>query len=121
MEKSKPRFMDYFLLVTLAAIFGNSFMLVGVIVDEIPSVTLVTLRLTIAALIFLVAMIFVKQKLPAMGRIWIVITGVAVFGNVAPFFLISWGQEKVDAGLAAIIRRLYAFDDNCIGTFCHAG
>jgi len=102
MEKTKPRFMDYLLLVTLAAIFGNSFMLVGVIVDEIPSVTLVTLRLGIAALIFLVAMLFAKQKLPAWGRIWIVITGVAVFGNVAPFFLISWGQEKVDAGLAAI-------------------
>jgi len=102
MDKAKPGFFDYFLLVTLAAIFGSSFMLVGVIVDEIPSVTLVTLRLGITALIFLAAMIFVKQRLPAPGRTWITIIGVAVFGNVAPFFLISWGQEKVDAGLAAI-------------------
>lgn len=102
MENTKPRLLDYLLLVMLAAIFGISFMLVGVIVDEIPSITLVTLRLGIAALIFLVAMIFVKQKLPPWGQIWIVIFGVALFGNVAPFFLISWGQEKVDAGLAAI-------------------
>lgn len=102
MEKAEPRFFDYFLLVILAAIFGNSFMLVGIVVDELPSVTVVTLRLVMAALIFLAAMIAMKQRLPAIGKIWIVITGVAILGNVAPFFLITWGQEKVDAGLAAI-------------------
>lgn len=103
MENTGPRFVDYVLLVTLAAIFGNSFMLVGVIVEEIPSVTLVTLRLVIAAIIFLVIMVMVGQRLPAFGLIWFVIIGVALFGNVVPFFLISWGQEKVDAGLAAIL------------------
>ncbi|MCP4070117.1 MAG: DMT family transporter [Hyphomicrobiales bacterium] len=103
MITTRPGFTDYILLVTLAAIFGNSFMLVGVVVEEIPSVTLVTLRLVIAAVIFLVAMGMAGQRLPSLGRIWFVITAVALFGNVAPFFLIAWGQEKVDAGLAAIL------------------
>ncbi len=103
MINTRPGFTDYILLVTLAAIFGNSFMLVGVVVKEIPSVTMVTLRLVIAAAIFLVAMGMAGQRLPSLGRIWLVITAVALFGNVAPFFLIAWGQEKVDAGLAAIL------------------
>ena len=99
---AKPVFYDYFLLVMLAAIFGSSFMLIGVIVTEMPSLTLVVARLAIAAVIFLVAMVWVGQRLPPFGRIWIFIIGAAICGNALPFFLISWGQERVDAGLAAI-------------------
>ena len=95
-------FVDYLLLVTLAAIFGSSFMLIGVILQEIPTITLVTIRVGIAAIFFVIAMLAVGQRLPDFGRIWIFIFCSAVLGNVLPFFLISWGQERVDAGLAAI-------------------
>ncbi len=106
MERSRPQFSDYVLLVTLAVIFGSSFMLTKVAVVEIPAATLVALRLGIAALIFLIAMAWMGQRPPAFGRVWIFIFGAALFGNALPFFLISWGQEKVDAGLAAILMAM---------------
>ena len=70
--------------------------------DEVPPVTLVTIRLAIATLIFLPLMKYKNQHLPAFGMIWLPIIASSIFGNALPFFLISWGQEKVDAGLAAI-------------------
>ncbi|MCF6322096.1 MAG: DMT family transporter [Rhizobiaceae bacterium] len=103
MNKVRPAFSDYALLVTLAAIYGGSFMLTKVAVVEIPAATLVAMRLGIAAVIFGAAMFWVGQRLPGPGKIWLIILAAALFGNALPFYLISWGQESVDAGLAAIL------------------
>ena len=43
------------------------------------------------------------QTLPRNREIWITIAIAAVIGNVVPFILISWGQEQIDSGLAAIL------------------
>jgi len=97
---------DYALLVLLAVIFGASFTMTSVSVAEIPPATLVAGRLLIAAVILFVAMKFAGQKLPPFDRVWIIIFCSALFGNALPFFLISWGQETVDAGLAAILMAI---------------
>lgn len=78
-------------------------MLTKVALAEIPAATLVAFRLIVASVIFAVMMLISGQKLPGIGKVWIYITGAALFGNAAPFLLIAWGQEKVDAGLAAIL------------------
>lgn len=98
-----PGLLDYTLIVLLAAIFGASFMLTKVAVQDIPPATVVLFRLVIASAILYVAMRLRSQSLLQVrgaGRDLIL---AAVFGNAAPFFLISWGQERVDAGLAAIL------------------
>ncbi len=103
MGKAQPGITDYALVVLLAAIFGGSFMLTKVAVAEIPAATLVAFRVIVASAIFVVMMLKAGQRLPPFGKIWAYIAGAAFFGNAAPFFLIAWGQEKVDAGLAAIL------------------
>lgn len=103
MDRTAPNTVDYVLLVTLSAIFGGSFMLTKVAVAEIPAATLVAIRLALASMIFVAVMYVMGQKFPRFGKIWIPILAAALTGNAMPFFLISWGQEKVDAGLAAIL------------------
>lgn len=49
---------------------------------------------------------FAGQKLPKAGRIWIYIFLSGMFGNALPFALVSWGQVKVEAGLAAIFMAI---------------
>ena len=100
---SKAAPFDYFLLVSLAAIFGSSFMMTKVAVAEIPPATLVTSRMAIASVILLAAAAMAGQRIPEFNRDWWYIAGTALFGTALPFLLISWGQEKVDAGLAAIL------------------
>ncbi len=103
MAITSPKTIDYLMLVGLAAIFGGSFMLTKVAVMDIPAATLVTIRLGLAAMMFFVVMKVKGQSMPPFGWIWVAIAGAALFGNSLPFFLISWGQERVDAGLAAIL------------------
>lgn len=101
--KSSPSLADYALLVLLAAIFGSSFLMTKVGVAEIPPVTFVACRFVIAAIILGLAMVRAGQRFPAWGSVWLWIAGAALFGNALPFFLITWGQVRVDAGLAAIL------------------
>ncbi len=102
-QDTKAGLFDYGLLITLAAIFGASFMLTKIAVAEVPPVTIVFLRLLLASMIIGVAMVLAGQGPRALSGFWPIIVLAALFGNALPFFLISWGQERVDAGLAAIL------------------
>lgn len=101
-----PLVFDYALLMTLAAIFGGAFMLTKIAVAEVPPATIVLARLVIAALFVGLAMVIAGQKLAPMLDHWKPIVVAGFFGNAMPFFLISWGQEKVDAGLTAILMAV---------------
>ena len=100
---SKPSLNDYALLISLSAMFGASFLLIKISIVEIPTLTLVAARLLIAAVILWVTMKMAGQQFPRGTKIWIWIIVAAIFGNVLPWWLITWGQVKVDAGLTAIL------------------
>ena len=99
----KPGLGAYALLVVLALIWGGSFMFIKIGLDTIPPVTLTAIRMTAAAAVLLVAARLAQQALPRGAHVWGVITLAALFGNVFPFSLISWGEEVIDSGLAAIL------------------
>lgn len=103
---NNPGLKDYGLLISLAAIFGLSFIFTNIGVQEIPPLSVAALRLFIALLIMYPVMRLAGQKLPASGRIWIYIFLSSLFGNALPFALVSWGQVKVEAGLAAIFMAV---------------
>jgi drug/metabolite transporter (DMT)-like permease len=102
---------DYGLLTLLSAIFGAAFVLNGLAVDTVPPLTAVCVRLGLAALLLFVVAKIAGKELPAMrgdgaGRVWFFIFASAILGNALPFFLITWGQQRVDAGLAAILTSI---------------
>ena len=104
--KSKSVAFDYLLLVVLASMFGASFMMTKVAVVDVPPATIAFSRIAIAAIIIFVAMCAVGQNLRSVASSWKMICLAGLFGNAVPFFLISWGQAKVDAGLTAILMAV---------------
>jgi drug/metabolite transporter (DMT)-like permease len=98
----RPGLIDYAMLIGLGAIWGASFMLIKVGVESLASWTLTALRLCIAA-VFMVGWALLKREAwPGTLRFWRLAFITAVFGNVMPFMLITWGQERIDSGIAAI-------------------
>jgi drug/metabolite transporter (DMT)-like permease len=95
--------MDYALLVLLAAIWGGSFMLIKLAVDTVPPVTITTARVAIGALLFAAAIVVTGRRLPRDWSIWGWTALAALFGLALPFSLISWGEQHIDSGLAAIL------------------
>lgn len=103
---SKSLAFDYALLVVLAAMFGASFMMTKVAVVDVPPATIAIARIAIGGVMLFFVMLFYKQTLRSLLPHWKMITLAGFFGTALPFFLISWGQEKVDAGLTAILMAV---------------
>lgn len=94
---------DYGLLVLLAAVFASNFSATKIAVAGLEPAVVVTGRLAVAAVILLALLWAAGQKLPASGKVWWLLIGSAFFGHMLPFSLLAWSQQKLDAGLTAIL------------------
>jgi drug/metabolite transporter (DMT)-like permease len=95
------------MLLALSAIWGSSFMFIKVGVRELEPSTLVAGRLVLAALTLVV---IVKTRMSlgaATGHIranFGAFLFVALFNSVVPFWLLAWGETRIDSGLAALLQ-----------------
>ncbi len=88
----------------LALIWGSSFLLIKVAVDEVGAFPLVSVRLGVAAIIFMAYMIATGRKFPAERKDQLALLFVGIFNTAVPFFLISWGETEIDSGLATVLN-----------------
>lgn len=95
---------DWALLGLLSIIWGGSFLFVGVAVKELPPLTIVALRVLLAALALQVVLRAMGMHLPRERRAWAAFFGMGILNNVIPFSLIVWGQGHIASGLASILN-----------------
>jgi drug/metabolite transporter (DMT)-like permease len=95
---------EWVMLLVLAVLWGGSFFFNGVAVRELPSFTLVWLRVAVAAAALLLALRLLGQRMPSSGRVWAAFFGMGLLNNVLPFVLIAWGQHHIASGLASILN-----------------
>ncbi len=88
----------------LAVIWGSSFLLIKVAVDDLGVFPLVSVRLGLAAILFLAYLHFVKRRLPRDVETLGPLIFVGIFNTAMPFILISWGETKIDSGLATVLN-----------------
>jgi drug/metabolite transporter (DMT)-like permease len=95
------------MLAAVALLWGASFMFIKIAVRELAPATLVAGRIGIGALTLALIVPFVVGSRAAVAAIrqnlgWLVVVGLV---NVAmPFWLLSWGETRIDSGLASIIQ-----------------
>ena len=95
---------DWATLFTLAAIWGAAFMFISVAVREVPPLTYVWLRLSIAAGAMWLFLRFNGHKLGLPREVWGSILLLALLNNALPFTLFGWGQTHIASGLASILN-----------------
>ncbi len=93
-------------LILLAAVWGSSFAAIRVAVVEIPPMSLVAFRVVIGALVLYAVMVARGQRLPSGWAHWKMGFLLALVGIGMPFFLIGWGQTRVESGMAAILMAV---------------
>src|SRR5262245_2922970 len=91
---------DWALLGVLPVLWGGSFFFNGLALRELPPLTLVLLRVTLAAFILLPLKRAYRIDFPADIKGWAPFFAVALFNNVLPFSLIVVGQTFIASGLA---------------------
>ena len=95
---------DWSMLLLLSCLWGGSFFFIGVAVTELPPLTIVTLRVGLAAIILWIFFLVSGQEIPKSLKLWRTFFVLGLLGNAIPFSLIVWGQTHIASGLASIIN-----------------
>jgi drug/metabolite transporter (DMT)-like permease len=90
------------MLVLLSLCWGASFFFTGIAVTELPTFTIVVLRVGLAALALWAVVLASGTDLPWIWSYWHAIAVMALINSVLPFLLVVWGQSHVASSLAAI-------------------
>lgn len=89
------------LLLSLAAIWGASFMFIEIALDDFEPTTLMAGRLLIASLV-LTSLMAARGILGRLRQAGWRAFALGVINSAIPFTLIAWGQKHIDSGVAAI-------------------
>jgi drug/metabolite transporter (DMT)-like permease len=95
------------MLIGLALIWGASFMFIKVAVRELTPATLIMGRLGLAALtlaIIVPVTLGGRRTLAELRENWRWLAVVALVNTAIPFWLLSWGETRIESGLASIIQ-----------------
>jgi drug/metabolite transporter (DMT)-like permease len=92
--------------IGLGLIWGSSFLWIKIAVEELPAATLAAERITVGALVMLVYLRAVGMRLPTTARELLPLAVVGLLNAAVPYVLISWGEEVVDSGTAAVLNSL---------------
>jgi drug/metabolite transporter (DMT)-like permease len=95
---------EWALLAVLSVLWGGSFFFVGVAVKELPPLTIVVLRVALAAIVLCVVARMMRTPIPRTGRDWRAFLAMGLLNNVLPFVLIVWAQTRVASGVASILN-----------------
>ena len=96
--------LEWGMLVTLSIVWGGSFFFQGVAVRELPTLSIVTLRVGMAAITLWIVVLATGRAIPRDPKVWTAFFGMGLLNNVLPFGLIVWGQQTIASGLASILN-----------------
>lgn len=97
---------EWALLCTLVVLWGSSFMLVRVSLEAFTPLAVTAGRLLIGAGVLALVLAALRRRVSRQPRHWLFFLAMALLGNVAPFFLIAWGQMAIPSGLTGILMAV---------------
>ena len=95
------------MLLTLAAVWGASYLFIKVAVDEIEPAPMMAFRTLLAAAVLLGYVIWRLGREAAVAGLraaWRHCLVLGVLNAALPFWLIAWGEKHIDSGLAAVVQ-----------------
>ena len=95
---------ELLLLGLLALLWGSSYLLIKIALESLPPVTLIALRVSLAALVLLAVVAWRGQHLPRDPASWRQLFVQSLITATGPWLLLAWGQLTVDSGLAGVLN-----------------
>ncbi len=90
----------------LVGLWGTSFMFTAIAVETVDPLSTVFYRLALGAVVLSLVVYARGDSLPLQWRVWAGFFIMSIAGNAMPFFLIAWGQQSVDSGVAGMIMAI---------------
>ena len=113
--------LHWLLLFALVAMWGSSFLFTKIAVAAIAPTDLVAGRFLLATATLAAVLAATRRRLPGSPRLWLFFLAMALMGNCIPFWLITWGQQRIDSGLAGILMAIMPLTTVMLAHFLVAG
>jgi len=113
----QPARADYIILFLLGALWGSSFGAIKVALYGVSPLTVMSVRIMLAGVALLLLTLIRSTPFPRGLQNWNKVLWMAIFGVLMPFYLVPWGQQKIDSSLAAIIMSINPFFALILGHF----
>ena len=91
------------MLGLLVALWGSAFAFAKIAVETVAPEWTMAGRLIAGAALLLPLAFAMRESLALGAKAWVWFAALALVGNIAPFFVISWGQQHVSSALAGIL------------------
>ena len=104
MDSNINRSFELSLLCLLALLWGSSYLFAKVALAEVPPLSLVAVRVSVAAVFLLIVMAAKQDRLPRDKHTWARLGLQSVFIGFGSWTILAWGQQFVDAGLASVLN-----------------
>lgn len=104
----------------LALIWGSSFLFIRIGVEQIPPFQLVFIRTGIAAIGFHVVLALRGKRIPRDRRSVGALIFLGLVNTLVPFALITWGETRIDSGLASVLQGTAALFTLVVAHFTFA-
>jgi drug/metabolite transporter (DMT)-like permease len=95
---------EWLVFAALGFAWGSSYLFIKIGVETLAPFTLVAARTAIGAAVLGVVLWISRERLPRTWSAYGHMLVVAVLGIALPFSLITWGEQTIDSGLAAILN-----------------
>jgi drug/metabolite transporter (DMT)-like permease len=92
--------------ILLGLIWGSSFLWIKIGVEEMDPATLVAYRISIGAVAMLAYVRLTGERLPRSLREIGPLAPLGLVATALPFLLITWGEQYIDSGTAAVLNSL---------------
>jgi drug/metabolite transporter (DMT)-like permease len=92
--------------ILLGLIWGSSFLWIKIGVEEMDPATLVAYRVSLGAVAMLLYVRLTGEVLPRTVREIVPMAALGMVATALPFFLITWGEQYIDSGTAAVLNSL---------------
>src|SRR5450756_820118 len=89
-------------LSVLAVLWGSSFLFTKVGIEGLSPSQLVLGRLLTGATVLAAIVVVRRERLPRRRVVWVHLALLGVVGNIAPFLLFAWGEQRASSSLAGI-------------------
>jgi drug/metabolite transporter (DMT)-like permease len=96
--------LEFALLAMLALCWGSAYTFTKIAVAEIPPITLIAMRVGIAAAFLLAIVAWQGHRPPSDWRTWRMLFAQSFIGNIVPWVLVAWGQARIDSALATVLN-----------------
>lgn len=95
---------EFALLALLALLWGASYLFIKIAVTEIPPLTLIAVRVSIATVFLIAVLLWQRERLPRDHKTWRKLLLQSFLNSIGAWTILAWGQQYVDSGLASVLN-----------------